>query len=81
MVTIRHYAIDPKAATDNVRLEYAYTVFDAIANEPILRGGYASLTDGMGALAAPNWGDADLCGALAALLNVAASDVSIATPE
>lgn len=81
MIHIRHYAIDPKVATDNVRVEYSYTVFDAIANEDIGRGGIAHLTDGTGPLGDAKWGNDELCLALAALLNVSASDVGIATPD
>jgi hypothetical protein len=81
MIFIRQYAIDPKLATDNVRVEYSYNVFDAIANEDIGRGGIAHLTDGTGSLSDPKWGNDELCAALAALLNVSASDVSIATPD
>lgn len=80
MILIRQYAIDPKLATDNVRVEYGYNVFDAIANEDIGRGGIAHLTDGTGALSDPKWGDAELCAALAAFLGVSASDVAIAVP-
>ena len=80
MIFIRHYAIDPKLATDNVRVEYNYNVFDAIANEPIGRGGIAHLTDGTGALSDPKWGDDELCAAIATFLNVSPSDVSIAVP-
>lgn len=81
MIYIRYYAIDPKLALDNVRVEYTYTVFDAIANEDIGRGGYASLTDEAGALSDPKWGNDELCAALAELLGVDAATVAIATPE
>jgi hypothetical protein len=81
MIYIRQYAIDPKLATDNVRVEYSYNVFDAIANEDIERGNVASLTDEAGALSDPKWGDDELCAALAALLGVDAASVAIAAPE
>ena len=79
MVTITHYAIDPR--TDNVRVEYSYSVRDEIAGEDIGRGNVASLTDGAGPLADPKWGNEELCAALAASLNIDAALVSIVAPS
>lgn len=81
MLYIRHYAIDPKLATENVRVEYTYAVYDTIAKEDIGRGGYASLTDGSGALADAKWGNDELCAALAEKLGVDPASVTIAVPE
>lgn len=81
MLYIRHYAIDPKLATDNVRVEYTYAVYDAIAKEDIGRGGIATLTDGTGALADDKWGDDELCIALAAYLFIDNALVVMASAE
>jgi hypothetical protein len=81
MIYIRQYAIDPKLATENVRVDYSYAVRDEIANEDIERGNVASLTDGAGALSDPKWGDDELCAALAALLNIDAALVTIVAPS
>jgi hypothetical protein len=81
MLYIRHYAIDPKLATENVRVEYTYAVYDAIAKEDIGRGGITMLTDGAGGLADAKWGNDELCAALAEKLGVDVASVAIAAPE
>lgn len=79
MITIRQYAIDPRTAVDNVRVEYDYTVHDPIANEDIVRGGFAYLTDGAGALSDAKWGNDELCAAVATRLGVAPESVAMAS--
>jgi hypothetical protein len=81
MVTISQYAIDSRAAANNVRVEYSYTVHDPIAAEDIVRGNAAYLTDGDGALADPKWGDDELCAALAAALGVDPALVTVIVPS
>jgi len=78
MIQIKHYAIDPRTRTDNVRVEYEYTVHDPVANEDIVRGGSASLTDGDGPLADQKWGNEELCAALARTLGVESALVAVA---
>ena len=80
MVTIKHYAIDPRSATQNVRVEFVYAVRDDIAGEDIERGGQALLTDGVGHLASPTWGNDALVLALAHHLGIGADRVSVAEP-
>lgn len=81
MVTITHYAVDPRASSQNVRVEYIYTVFDPIANEDIVRGGAARFTDGQDGLADPQWGDLELRATVAAHLGVPLEQVTFAAPQ
>lgn len=69
MVRITRYSITPSSLVVDVEYEYDFT--DPVTSEVLTRRGTAALEDGAGSLADPNWGDAELCTGLGALLNQA----------
>lgn len=81
MIIITQYAISLKSAVENVGVDYTYTVQDTIANETLERSNKMFFTDGLEGLASPNWGDAELCAAVAVRLGVAPESVVMASTE
>lgn len=78
MITIVRYMIEQRSL--NVDVEYEYEITDEVMGERILRRSSATLSQKVAPLDAPDWGDAELCAALATAIKQDPATVQMA-PE
>lgn len=77
MIEIVRYAIEQR--TLDVHVEYEYTITDEVMNEEIVRRSSIVLSQTVAPLDAPDWGDGDLCAALATAINQPIGSVVMAS--
>jgi hypothetical protein len=79
VIRIAQYTI--MQTTLNVVVEYEYSLDDPIAGGQVVRRSMHVLSQLVAPLDAPDWGDAELCAALATAIGQPVESVEMSTPD